>query len=135
MTDNSLDDVFGVEQEAQSNTQLTIPMSKSEEQLEEDLAQARENILNLAATGSIALEEMLGIATASQHPRAFEVLSGLIKTLVDTNKQLLDVYLVEKDIKAPVKGVAEGQKGSGTKINKAVFVGTAAELNKLLEED
>lgn len=62
-----------------------------------------------------------------QHPRAFEVYSGLLKNLVDANKELLNVQKQMRDM--------DGKKNDGgTKIDKAaIFVGSTAELNKLIK--
>ena len=73
------------------------------------------------------MEELIQIAKAGQHPRAFEVYSGLLKNLVDANKELLNVQKQMRDM--------DGKKNDGgTKIDKAaIFVGSTAELNKLIK--
>ena len=57
---------------------------------EEDIKYARENLYHLAERGRDALEDLLELANQSQHPRAFEVVGQLVKTLSDTNKDLLE---------------------------------------------
>ena len=72
-------------------------------------------------------EDPLEVAKQSEHPRAFEVVGNLMKQLADVNQQLLDIHLQKQKLDAPKKGV-------GDKVtNNAIFVGSTAELNKLIK--
>jgi len=73
------------------------------------------------------MEEILAIAKEGQHPRAFEVYGTLLKNVVDANKELLNVQKQMREMQNA------GQKTGPTHIDKAVFVGTPADLNKLLK--
>lgn len=88
---------------------------------------ARENIRELVVQGNQAVNELMLIARDGQHPRAFEVLSGLMKNLADMNKDLLEIQKRKKDL-APK---AESQ--NNLNIDKAVFVGSTAQLVKMLK--
>ena len=88
---------------------------------------ARENIRELVTQGNQAVNELMLIARDGQHPRAFEVLSGLMKNLADMNKDLLEIQKRKKDL-APK---AEAQ--NNLNIDKAVFVGSTAQLVKMLK--
>ena len=88
---------------------------------------AGRNLQDLIDTGKEGLDEILQIAKAGQHPRAFEVYSGLLKNLVDANKELL---ATQKQIRE-MEGVKK--ESSGTNIDKAIFVGSTNELNKFLK--
>ena len=88
---------------------------------------ARENIRELVTQGNQAVNELMLIARDGQHPRAFEVLSGLMKNLADMNKDLLEIQKRKKDL-APK---AEAQ--NNLSIDKAVFVGSTAELVRMLK--
>ena len=88
---------------------------------------ARDNIRELVTQGNQAVNELMLIARDGQHPRAFEVLSGLMKNLADMNKDLLEIQKRKKDL-APK---AESQ--NNLNIDKAVFVGSTAELVKMLK--
>lgn len=95
-----------------------------------DYEKARGNLHGLLQQGQDALYSALQVANSSEHPRAFEVVGGLIKQLADINKQLLDLSetrqkLTEKETKKedPSKTVTN---------NNAIFVGSTAELNKML---
>ena len=88
--------------------------------------QSKENLQGIIDQGKDAMEEILNIAKAGQHPRAFEVYGTLLKNVVDANKELL---AVQKQMRTMDGKPKEGD----TKIDKAIFVGSTAELNKLLK--
>ena len=108
-----------------------LPVTVSEENLEEDLVdayeQTKENLQDLIEQGKDAMAEILQIAKDGQHPRAFEVYGTLLKNVVDANKELL---AVQKQMRTMDK--KQAASGSTT-IDKAIFVGTTAEFNKLLK--
>ena len=74
---------------------------------------------------------LLQIATASEHPRAFEVAAGLIKNLADMNKDLLDIQKKKKDLSPK----SESNSGGNVNVDKAVFVGNTTDLIKLLKSN
>ena len=82
---------------------------------------------SLIEGGKDALDELRQIASAGQHPRAFEVYATLLKNMVDANKELLNVQKQMRDMDKNAK------KDGDTKIDKAIFVGSTAELSKLLK--
>lgn len=95
--------------------------------LEDAYQQTKDNLQELIDSGKDAMEEILQIAKAGQHPRAFEVYGTLLKNVVDANKELLSV---QKQMRT-----MDGKESKGeTKIDKAIiFNGSTAELNKLLK--
>lgn len=95
--------------------------------IEKDFKYARDNFYNVIEKGSEALEDMLNVARASEHPRAYEVVSTIMKTLMDANKDLVD--LAEKKKKAE-KPEEEKQKVT----NNNLFVGSTADLQQLLKD-
>lgn len=108
-----------------------LPASISEENLKEDLADAYEqtksNLQDLIDQGKDAMEEILQVAKNSQHPRAYEVYGTLLKNVVDANKELLSVQKQMRDMDK--KNAPSG----ATTIDKAIFVGSTSELNKLIK--
>ena len=91
-----------------------------------DYNYARENYYNLIERNQDAVEEMLEIAKQSEHPRAFEVVGQLIKSGLDANKELMALHKTKKELSI--------EKGGGdVNVNNAVFVGSTAELQKLLK--
>jgi hypothetical protein len=105
----------------------TLPPIEVSSDVDDDFATARNNLHNIIHKGNDALEEALLVAKTSEHPRAFEVVGGLIKTLVDANKDLLDIQKKLKDIKK-----SEDPKETPQNINNSIFVGSAAELQALI---
>ena len=91
-----------------------------------DYNYARENYYNLIERNQDAIEEMLEIAKQSEHPRAFEVVGQLIKSGLDANKELMGLHKTKKEL-----SIEKG--GDGVSVNNAVFVGSTAELQKLLK--
>jgi len=88
--------------------------------------QTKSNLQDLIDNGKDAMEELRQIASAGQHPRAFEVYATLLKNMVDANKELLNVQKQMRDM--------DGKKKEGdTRIDKAIFVGSTAELSKLVK--
>ena len=90
-----------------------------------DYNYARENYYNLIERNQDAVEEMLEIAKQSEHPRAFEVVGQLIKSGLDANKELMALHKTKKELSI--------EKSGGVNVNNAVFVGSTAELQKLLK--
>ena len=71
----------------------------------------------------------LDVAKASENPRAFEVVGGLMKQLADINHQLLDLSEKRQKMSAPKKNDPAGNQITN---NNAFFVGSTTELNKML---
>jgi len=106
---------------------LPAQLSKTEV-IEDDSNFARQNIRDLIEKGNIAIDNLLHVAKESEHPRAYEVAAGLIKTIADANKDLLDVQKKRQDL--------TGEKQSkNMNIDKAVFVGSTSELVKFLKNN
>ena len=101
-----------------------IPKSGKDDDI--DYNYARENYYNLIERNQDAIEEMLEIAKQSEHPRAFEVVGQLIKSGLDANKELMGLHKPKKEL-----SIERG--GHTTTVNNAVFVGSTAELQKLLK--
>ena len=103
----------------------------SPETLNDDLGdayqQSKENLQGIIDQGKEAMEEILQIAKAGQHPRAFEVYGTLLKNMVDANKELLNIQKQMREMDNKIKDK------SGTQIDKAIFIGSTVELNKLIK--
>ena len=113
-----------------------LPVTKSEkdnkeQELQQDLTdayeQSKENLQGIIDQGKEAMGEILEIAKAGQHPRAFEVYGTLLKNMVDANKELL---AIQKQIRE-MEGIKKDN--AATNIDKAIFIGSTNELNKLLK--
>jgi hypothetical protein len=112
--------------------QSEVKFESRNQELQQDLTdayeQSKSNLQEFIDNGKDALEELIQIAKAGQHPRAFEVYSGLLKNLVDANKELLATQKQMREMDANTK-----KDKAGTTIDKAIFVGSTAELNKLIK--
>ena len=93
-----------------------------------DYEYARTNFYNVIESGTEALEQMLEVAKASEHPRAYEVVATIMKTLIDSNKEL--VAMSSKKVKDD-EIVPESNKPV---TNNNLFVGSTAELQQLLKD-
>jgi uncharacterized protein YicC (UPF0701 family) len=88
--------------------------------------QSKNNLQDLIDNGKDAMEELRQIASAGQHPRAFEVYATLLKNVVEANDRLLKTQKEMREM--------DGKKREAdTKINNALFVGSTAELSKFLK--
>ena len=91
-----------------------------------DYEYTRGNLYSLIEKGQEALDSIMEVAQEGQQPRAFEVVSQLIKNVADTTDKLVDLQQKMKNLEA------EDCKGPST-VNNALFVGSTAELQKLLK--
>ena len=124
----NLSELFDVEPIKEEPKIETLPaVVEYADPVNADAEFARDNIRELVTQGNQAVNELMLIARDGQHPRAFEVLSGLMKNLADMNKDLLEIQKRKKDL-APK---AESQ--NNLNIDKAVFVGSTAQLVKMLK--
>ena len=96
--------------------------------IDDDAEFARQNIKTLIEKGNDAANHIVEIAKQSEHPRAFEVAAGLLKNLADMNKDLLEIQKRKRDLQPKITQ-------QNINVDKAVFVGTAADLLKQLKEN
>jgi hypothetical protein len=110
------------------NTSLTITQNNVN-QIDSDTEFARQNIRELIKKGGSAIDEILQVAKHSEHPRAYEVAAGFIKNMADLNKDLLELQKRKKDLQS----ISGKESSKDVNIDKAVFVGSTAELMKLIK--
>lgn len=97
--------------------------------LDKDYNYARDNFYTVIEKGTQALEELLDVASQSQHPRAYEVIATTIKTLIDANKDLVELTMKKKQAELNDPASAPNKV-----INNTLFVGTTSDLQKLLRD-
>jgi hypothetical protein len=102
-------------------------VSSLDKDLDKDYEESRKTLKELVRKGNDAIDHLLAIATDTEHPRAFEVVATLIKNTAEANEKLMIMQKSVRDMKN-IK-----QKDSGVNVDKAIFVGSTAELNKLLK--
>ena len=95
--------------------------------VKKDYEYTRGNLYSLIEKGQEAINGILELAQESEMPRAYEVAGQLIKNVADATDKLMDLQKKLKDIEE------EKQKGPTT-VNNALFVGSTAELAKLLKQ-
>ena len=103
------------------------PMPKAtidQDDVMDDYHYARENLKDSAQQ---SIDDLSSIASTSESPRAYEVLSDLMKTIVNANKDLLELQRKVKQLKD------DGEKPSN--VTNALFVGSTAELQKLIKDN
>ena len=98
--------------------------------VDDDAEFARQNIRDLIVKGNDAASHIVEIAKQSEHPRAFEVAAGMLKNLSDMNKDLLEIQKRKQDLQPKVTNNTQNLN-----IDKAVFVGSTAELLKQIREN
>lgn len=114
--------------EEEEVTMDTLP----DESVQDDFDYARDNMRQLIHKGQNALDGILTIASGSEHPRAYEVAAALMKTMAETNKDLLELQKTKKvlqkeDPKAP-------QLDGPQSVTNNLFVGSTAELQKMIKD-
>lgn len=133
---HALDQVFNTPpQSTQIITAEGDVMVEHSEELQsnadQDYQLTRNNLHTLLLHGQSALMHALEVAKASEHPRAFEVVGGLMKQLADINHQLID--LTEKRRLIQDAGKSKQSDQPSTVNNNAIFVGSTAELSEALK--
>ena len=138
--EKNLDDLFDLPSDSQSivskkadldkqNQAAVVSQDNQSRDIETDYKYARENLYEIIENGSHALNELVEIAKSSEHPRAFEVVASLMKTLTDANKDLLDIQSKVKKLKTD-----DIQQGPNN-VTNALFVGSTAELQNMLKDN
>ena len=104
-------------------------LHETDKEVENDTKYVRQNFYDLIEKGHSAIDELLAVADQSQHPRAYEVLATMIKTMGDMNNDLLGMH--EKKQKL----TCEKPEDKKETVNNNLFVGSTSELLKLMNKD
>ena len=124
-----LNDAFGSEpSELQKHVEATKSLKKSEtEEVKQDYEVSRAQLHSLVMKGQEAVDGILDVARASDHPRAYEVAATTIKAVGDVTDKLIDLQGKMKELDK------EEKKGPST-VNNTMFVGSTADLQKMLKK-
>ena len=132
--DDKLNDIFDVQGKiveqalpAVVEQPKDIAGAPNDDSIDADYEYARENLKLFIEQGKVAMENIIFLAKEGESPRAYEVVGQLIKTLSDTNKDLLDLGKKVKDLKTKKDDTQQPQH-----VTNALFVGSTAELQKLI---
>ena len=136
----NLDDTFNITPTEVSNTpeggcatrkdqltNVTKPDRLTKSDIDKDYEYTRGNLYSIIEKGQEAINGILELAQESEMPRAYEVAGQLIKSVSDATDKLMDLQKKLKDVEEE-----KVQKGPST-VNNALFVGSTAELGKLLK--
>ena len=100
-----------------------------DEKINNDYDYSRDTLYELIEKGKDALENMIEVARESEHPRAYEVLSGLIKNVADVNDKLQDLNKKQKQLNDEEKPPqVENQQNN-------YYLGSTSDIQKMLRED
>ena len=130
--DDNVNEILGLDPSDNEKSMVTtesfkppVERKEGEKDIDVDYDYSRDSYYNLIDKGNQAIEGILEIAKEGQHPRAYEVAGQLIGQVGQTVDKLQDLQKKLKDLK-------ELPKTADTKIQNALFVGSTAELQKML---
>ena len=103
-----------------------IPPLSNEEDIEKDYKYQRDNFYNLIEKGQDAIQGILNVAKESDHPRGYEVAGNLIKQVAEVTEKL-------GDLQEKMKRLKEVPNSAPKNVTNALFVGSTAELQKMLK--
>ena len=132
-TKDILDEVLEVEKttaelvEKKPDT-LTIKRDDTLEDVDTDYKYQRENFYNLIERGQDAIDGILDVAQNSDHPRAYEVAGNPISQVADVTEKL-------GKLQSAMKRLKEVPNTAPQNVTNALYVGSTAELQKLLKKD
>ena len=136
MTKN-LDDTFNIspteiavdEGEVKEQVGIQKPPRLTQDDITKDYEYTRGNLYSIIEKGQEAINGILELAQESEMPRAYEVAGQLIKSVSDATDKLMDLQKKLKDVNE------EKESKGPTTVNNALFVGSTAELSKLLKSN
>ena len=128
---DKLDDTFNVSSsevivDKPESVGIQKPPRLTQDDITKDYEYTRGNLYSIIEKGQEAINGILELALESEMPRAYEVAGQLIKSVSDATDKLMDLQKKLKDVN-------EEDKKGPTTVNNALFVGSTAELSKLLK--
>ena len=130
--DQIIDEALGVidpVNKAIAENKITVPktvVKSDEDDIDNDYKYQRENFYNLVERGQDAIDGILEIAKESEHPRTYEVAGNLIKQVAEVTEKL-------GDLQEKMRKLKEVPNSAPKNVTNALFVGSTAELQKLLK--
>ena len=130
--EDNVNEILGIEKkekfslkEFEQPAPVPKKIDETKSDVDNDYENSRDNYYNLIDKGNEAIEGILDIAKEGQHPRAYEVAGQLIANVAQTVDKLQDLQKKLKDLK-------EVPNKTSANIKNALFVGSTAELQKML---
>ena len=109
--------------------ECTVIMSNEENEIQDDYDYARARYYNLAEKGDEAIDLMLDLARESEHPRAFEVLSGMLKQNAEIADRLMDLQKKKKEVR-----LIDQKQLPNQMTQNNVYVGSTTDLQRMLHK-
>ena len=117
----------------EGNLPVPVPSTslppKEEKEIQDDYEFSRKTYKDLVDKSNSAIDGMLDLAMQSEHPRAYEVLSIMLKNTSDMTDKLMSLQKNKKDLKKEEKGASAGVT------NNNLFLGSVTELQKHLRQE
>lgn len=134
-TEKALSETLGIDHVTKPKQEILVPVSVEPQSdlpdQQQDYTLARSTFRSLIDKGNSAIEDLTDLAKQSESPRAYEVLATLMKTVGETTKDLYDLQKKTKDLLT--SGNEKKLDETNITVDKAVFVGTTAELLKQIK--
>jgi uncharacterized protein YdbL (DUF1318 family) len=99
----------------------------------DDIELARKNVQDIITKGGESLEEIIDLAKQSESPRAFEVVSGLMKTLLDANRQFVEIAEKKRYTKEDLLKPKEEETSQSTNVTNNNLILSTSDLLKMLK--
>ena len=128
--DDILNEVLGVSEPTPKEVVVSKPVPRPSDELDDvdaDYKYQRDNFYNLIEKGQNAIEGILNVAKESDHPRGYEVAGNLIKQVAEVTEKL-------GDLQEKMKKLKEVPNSAPKNVTNALFVGSTAELQKMLKQ-
>ena len=121
-------EIVEINHDSSSNIEKVEKISSTIEDVRKDYEYTRGNLYSLIEKGQEAINGILELAQESEMPRAYEVAGQLIKNVADATDKLMDLQKKLKEVEE------EKQAKGPTNVTNALFVGSTAELAKILKQ-
>ena len=130
-TKDILDEILDIEESTEELVEkkpdtLTVKRDDTLDDVDTDYKYQRENFYNLIERGQDAIDGILEVAKQSDHPRSYEVAGNLISQVADITEKL-------GKLQASMKRLKEVPNNAPKNVTNALFVGSTAELQKMLK--
>ena len=126
---NSLNKTFNTDSvEIEPVKEKKLNLSKNKNDVDKDYEYTRGQLYSLIEKAQEAINGIMEVAGESASPRAYEVAGQLIKSVADSTDKLMDLQKKLKDVEEDI------QKTTNNVTNNSLFVGSTAELSKLLKD-
>ena len=128
--EKNMEDIFDIdiapiekttEMITQANSEVTVDATK-------DYEYTRAELYTLISKGQEAVQGALEVAQESGHPRAYEVAVNAMKQVSDMTDKLIDLQQKMKNLGK------EDKKSTPTTVNNTMFIGTTADLQKMIKD-